>query len=30
MSQAAKKFYKPDAAFKIANAILDIVLSHQK
>jgi UDP-N-acetylglucosamine--N-acetylmuramyl-(pentapeptide) pyrophosphoryl-undecaprenol N-acetylglucosamine transferase len=30
MSHAAKEFYKPDAAFKIANAILDIALSHQK
>lgn len=29
MSHAAKKFYKPDADIKIANAILEIVLSHQ-
>jgi UDP-N-acetylglucosamine--N-acetylmuramyl-(pentapeptide) pyrophosphoryl-undecaprenol N-acetylglucosamine transferase len=30
MSHAAKNFYKPDAAFKIADVVLDIALSHQK
>ena len=30
MSHAAKEFYKPQAGFKIANAILEIALSHQK
>ncbi|MEI8174823.1 MAG: UDP-N-acetylglucosamine--N-acetylmuramyl-(pentapeptide) pyrophosphoryl-undecaprenol N-acetylglucosamine transferase, partial [bacterium] len=30
MSQSAKAFAKPDAAMKIAHALVDIVLSHEK
>ena len=30
MSQGAKAFYKPDAAMKIARAIVDIALGHEK
>ena len=30
MAQSAKAFYKPDAAIKIARALVDIALSHEK
>ena len=30
MAQSAKAFSKPDAAYKIARALMDIVLSHEK
>jgi hypothetical protein len=30
MVQGAKSFNKPDAAMKIARAIVDIALSHEK